>query len=112
MKIEESIKQTGAFIRKVFKEVPEELSIKKGIRTLNVDNIVVKLIRTDGTELLFDGDETSQNRMIRAYTVLKAKNLTSTLWKMSDNTIKEIQIDEFIDAIELAGIEQSKLWFS
>ena len=111
MKIEENIKQTGAFIRKVYVEVPEEFSVKKGSRQLNTDSIIVTVTRLDGTKLLFDGDETSQNRMIRAYTVMKAKNVTSTLWKMADNTVMDITADEFIDAVELAGIEQSNLWF-
>jgi hypothetical protein len=111
VQVQELIKQTGAYLRRVYIEVPEELTVKKGNRITEVDKIIVKVVRLDGTELFFNGDETSQNRMIRAYTVMKAKNLTAIPWRMADNNTLDVSADEFIDALELAGIEQGKVWF-
>lgn len=110
MKIVEQLKQTGAFIRKTFIEVPEELSLNKGIKYLNVENITVKVTRNDGSVLLFDGDETSQNRMMKYYIIMKEKQILNIPWKLSDNSIIEVTADELLEALHLASSTQSSLW--
>lgn len=75
-------------------------------RTLLVSRIKV----TTSTGKVFDGDETSQNRMTRAITVLRETELPSTLWTLTDNTQADVTLAEFIEALALASAAQSALW--
>jgi hypothetical protein len=75
-------------------------------RTLLVSRIKV----TTSTGKVFDGDETSQNRMNRAITVLRETGQPSAPWTLADNTEADVTLAEFIEALALAGAAQSALW--
>jgi len=82
IKIEPFTKTSGAFRRKMFKEVitPDIISGQKGDRINNVRSIVV----TTSNGNTFDGDETSQNRINRAITVMNNKPKGYTFnWKLA-----------------------------
>jgi len=109
MQIIETLKQTGAFIRKVYQEIPDTYSSTKGKRMLDVSRIKVT-ITIDGQEIAFDGDERSQDRLNRAYTVAKGKNKLAK-WKTYDNADVMLTADQILDILDAAGMEQTSLWF-
>jgi len=77
---------------------------KKAARAKAVERIIVKV---DGIPL--DGDEESQTRMTRAALVLGETE--STLWMCADNHPRPITKEQFVQAVRLAGEEQTRLWF-
>ena len=76
---------------------------KKEVRTYELGKIVVEV---DG--FLLDGDETSQERMNRAYTML-ADGATKE-WKDANNTWQTIPKETFKHAVVAAGTKQTELW--
>lgn len=89
--------ELARYEREVFKEKRQE----------NVERIRVTI--SNGRE--FDGDETSQNRMARALTLLNKKTPdTTTLWILANNEVVQVTSEELYEALELAGLEQTKLW--
>ena len=68
-------------------------------------------VTVDG--LVFDGDETAQDRMARAITMFNANNLpadTVTPWVLADNTVAEVTVSQLSQALLLAGQAQTALW--
>ena len=77
-------------------------------RTEAVSRITVEV---DG--LVFDGDETSQDRMTRAITMFTSSGLpadTTTSWVLADNTVAQVTIGQLTQALLLAGQKQTELW--
>jgi len=109
MKITQTLKQTGAYIRKVYNEIPDTYGSAKGQKLESVQGIVVS-ITVDGNEVQFDGDEVSQNRLHRAYTVAKEKNITIP-WKTYNNDMVMLNKDAILDILHKAGVKQTELWF-
>lgn len=79
--------------------------LKKEARTKKVSEIVV-----DVGGLLFDGDETSQNRMARTVVAMQTAGVTSIPWTLADNTIVEATVDNLIEALLKSGQAQSAMW--
>lgn len=84
----------------------EDYSLWKALRTITVENIVVEV---NGKR--FDGDELSQSRMVRAIIIAEATGDTSVNWKLSDNSILPVTINELKQALTLAGETQLEAWF-
>ena len=87
---------------------PEELEQQareafKAQRQLLVDDIKV----TVGGKV-FDGDETSQTRMARAAVAMTDQE--TILWVLADNTPTQCAKVELVEALRLAGEEQTKIW--
>ena len=59
---------------------------------------------------IFDGDEISQERMLRAVQIADVTGETTTMWKLADNSIVEVSLSELKEALTLAGKEMSKIW--
>lgn len=78
----------------------------KAQRTAAVGRIKV----TTASGRVFDGDEDSQNRMVRAIKALEATNTPSTLWVLADNTPVQVSAAELTEAMVLAGRAQSDAW--
>ena len=81
---------------------------KKALRAEAVSRITVEV---DG--MVFDGDETAQDRMARAITMFQANNLPAdyqTDWVLADNTIAKVTVTQLSQALLLAGKEQTALW--
>lgn len=79
--------------RKAFKEQ----------RTAAVNSIVVEV-----DSLLFDGDEVAQGRMSRAALVMQDNE--TTIWVQANNEPAIVTRAQLIEAIRLAGAEQTRLW--
>lgn len=80
--------------------------ISKEQRIIDVSNIIV----ATSTGKVFDGDEASQDRMVRAINIATITGATATKWKMADNSIVEVTLDELKEALALSGLEMSKIW--
>lgn len=59
---------------------------------------------------IFDGDETSQGRMLRAIQIADVTGETVTMWKLADNRVVEVTLYELKEALMLSGKEMSKIW--
>ena len=81
----------------------EARELFKQFRAEAVSQIVVEV---DG--LLFDGDETAQTRMTRAALVMQDDETTT--WMQANNVPAEVTKAQLIEAIRLAGAEQTRLW--
>ena len=75
----------------------------KAQRQILVDAIKV----TVGTKV-FDGDEVSQGRMARAAVAMT--DTETVLWVLADNTPTQCTKAELVEALRLAGEEQTKIW--
>ena len=71
---------------------------------------VAALTVTTSQGHVFDGDETSQNRMARAILALQGAGQASTLWVLNDNTAIDVTVAELTEALALAGAAQSAIW--
>lgn len=82
------------------------LKDKKKTRQLAVDNIVVVI----STGKMFDGDETSQDRMVRAIQTVEILGLTETTWVLATNDTAIITLDELKEALALSMQKMGELW--
>ena len=73
------------------------------------DHIYVSVVVTQYGRV-FDAGETSQDRMVRAIVISGITGSGFINWKLADNSIVEITIDELKEALTLAGQKMSKIW--
>lgn len=86
----------------------EELAQAKAERADAVSRITVTV---DG--MVFDGDETSQERMARTITAAVATGedmSATTTWVLADNTVAKVSIKQLAQALRAAGEAQTELW--
>lgn len=86
----------------------EELAQAKSERADAVSKITVTV---DG--MVFDGDETSQERMSRTITAAVATGApmtATTTWVLADNTVAQVSITQLAQALRAAGEAQTDLW--
>lgn len=77
----------------------------KAARQTQVDAITVSV-----NGKVFDGDETSQERMARALRVADITGQTSCTWVLHDNTAVTATKDELAQALALAMQAQGAMW--
>lgn len=86
-----------------------ELAKAKEERAEAVSKLTVTV---DG--MVFDADETSQNRMSRVVSGAQALGVdletTTQIWVLADNTIAQPTVAQLAQALKLAGQKQSELW--
>ena len=82
----------------------EKLLMAKSERADYVSKIVVEV---DG--MMFDGDETSQDRMARSVVALNDDTET-VQWVLTDNTIAQVTRVQLKQALRLAGEAQTAIW--
>ena len=97
------------FIIDIVSDVKLQYITSLNIKRLKVGN-VSKLQVTTSTGKIFDGDETSQDRMVRAIQIASITGLTETQWKLANNEIVMVSLDELKEALALAGQEMSRIW--
>lgn len=79
----------------------------KAQRALDVAAIKV----TSSLGRTFDGGEVDTQRMLEPIAVLKEKpEGTTTVWVLADNSVAEVALPEFLEVLELAGLEKTRLW--
>ena len=106
------IEKEDGTIEAVFRELLDEellpfaLKEKKELRTLLVANIEVEY-----NAIVYQGDETSQDRMSRAINWLP-DDIATVAWKAKDNSSKELTRLDLKEILFLAGKEQTRILFS
>lgn len=68
-------------------------------------------VEVDG--MVFDGDETSQERMARTVAIATANGMpmtTETTWVLADNAVAQVTLQQLAQACLLAGQKQTELW--
>ena len=108
--IKKTIKN-GAYTRTVYEEIPEIFSIDKGTRSTAVESSTVSITSTLGGTLVFDSDEISQLRILRAHYIGALRGLTTIEWKMTDNSKATVSLGDLEEALYQAGIQQQSIWF-
>jgi LmbE family N-acetylglucosaminyl deacetylase len=58
----------------------------------------------------FDGDEVSQDRMVRAIQTAEITGLKETTWKLADNSKVIVTLDELKEALALSAQKMSEIW--
>jgi len=104
--IKQEIVQNGPIIKRI--PVFEE-PIQKGKKAKRVENILNLTVTTKAGNI-FDANEISQNIILKTIHILEWNNLIETDWKLADNTIKKISIEEFKEVLKLSLTAQSNLW--
>lgn len=85
-----------------------DLEEAKAVRATAVGRLTVTV---DG--MVFDADETSQNRMSRVVSGAQALGIdqsTTQVWVLADNTVATPTVAQLAQALKLAGEKQSELW--
>lgn len=86
-----------------------DLDAAKATRATKVDALTVTV-----KGMVFDADETSQNRMSRVVSGAQALgvdlNTTTQIWVLADNTVAQPTIAQIAQALKLAGEAQTALW--
>ena len=86
-----------------------DLDAAKAERATQVGRLTVTV---DG--MVFDADETSQNRMSRVVSGAQAlgidMNTTTQVWVLADNTVAQPTVAQLAQALKLAGEAQTALW--
>lgn len=86
-----------------------DLDLAKATRATKVGALTVTV---DG--MVFDADETSQNRMSRVVSGAQALgvdlNTTTQIWVLADNTVATPTVAQLAQALKLAGEAQTALW--
>lgn len=85
-----------------------DLDSAKATRATKVDALTVTV---DG--MVFDADETSQNRMSRVVAGAQALGVdqsTTQVWVLADNTVATPTVAQLAQALKLAGEAQTALW--
>lgn len=59
---------------------------------------------------VFDGDEVAQGRIARAVAAAESAAISTYQWKLADNSVAEVSLDELKQALALAFQAQSALW--
>lgn len=86
---------------------PQQLRAEaKAARTDAVAAITV----TTSTGKTFDGDETSQTRMVRAIIGMQAASIGTISWTLANNQSVTVTVAELTEALILAGQQQSAVW--
>ena len=80
--------------------------ISKANRAIHVENIEVEY-----NGVVYQGDETSQDRMSRAINGLP-DDVTTISWKAKDNSSQELTRLDLKEILFLAGQEQTRIWFN
>ena len=99
---------SGQWVLDTEKEAEVAMSEAKTERTEAVSRITVEV---DG--MIFDGDETSQERMSRTVAIATANGMpmtTGTTWVLADNTVAQVTLRQLAQACLLAGQKQTELW--
>ena len=74
------------------------------------DITTAEILVTTSTGNVFNGDEVSQNRLIRAIMALQLTGTLTTHWVLANNVAVEVGVPELAEALALSGAAQTALW--
>lgn len=102
----------GAMLEKP--EKPAEVLAEEELAKLKAERaaaVAALTVTVDG--MVFDGDETAQERMARTVTAATATGASmddTTVWVLHDNTVATPTIRQLATALRMAGEAQTALW--
>lgn len=96
-------------------EMPEDIAEAKALEEAKEERAdIVSKIKVTVDGMVFDGDETAQNRIgrvIAAALLLGVDiNTTKQTWVLADNTVAQPTIKQLAEALKLAGEAQTDAW--
>ena len=97
----------GKFIKKELIISPE----KQALRTKEHKAELIRNTEVVYKNIVYQGDETSQDRISRAINGLP-DDIATILWKAKDNSSHELTRLDLKEILFLAGQEQTRIWFS
>ena len=59
---------------------------------------------------VFDGNEISQERILRKINTLLISSQDTTMWKLADNSTVDVTLEELKEALSLSDKEMSRIW--
>lgn len=97
-------------LRRMDDSIPGDLEMyDKYMYNMRAEN-VNKLVVTTASGKEFNGDEKSQDRMLRAIQIAELVSETTTKWKLADNSIVDVSLSELKEALSLSGRAMSDIW--
>lgn len=72
----------------------------------------VNEIKVTVNDKVFDGNEISQERIARTITMANIMGLTQTDWKLADNTIATVTLEELKQALTLSVLAMNEIWLN
>ncbi len=70
----------------------------------------VAAIKVTVSGKVFDGDEVAQGRMARAVAVADITGINTCQWRLADNSVASVAVDELRQALSLSLQAQGDLW--
>ena len=96
------------------REVPAEyfaVNVQANSKKRKIQDVAKSTV-TIGSGKVFDGDEKSQDRMVRAINIAEIAGKDKTLWKLADNTTVTVTLYELKEALVLAGEKMGEIWLA
>lgn len=85
---------------------PDPLVMAKNTRSMEVQRIVVVV-----DEMLFDGNENAQQRMLMKIQTWNTSDKT-TKWVLADNIVADVTKDQLTKALQESVKEMNKIWLT
>lgn len=95
----------AAILSQIDFEIAQDAVAAKKLR-----DTAVAAIKVTVNGKVFDGDEVAQGRIARALAAAESAGITTYQWKLADNSVAEVSLDELKQALALAFQAQSELW--
>ena len=86
----------------------QELEVERLVKAKSERADYVSKIIVEVDDMLFDGDETSQDRMARS--IIALNDGETVQWVLADNTIAQVTKEQLREALRKAGTAQTSIW--
>lgn len=95
----------AAILSQIDFEIAQDAVAAKKLR-----DTAVAAIKVTVNGKVFDGDEIAQGRIARAVAAAESAAISAYQWKLADNSVAAVSLDELKQALALAFQAQSALW--
>lgn len=96
-----------------FEEVSEVSFSSLPIKLADKREVLIRaLVVESSIGNIFDADERSQERMARAILVMRQQGVPTTSWKLNNNEIVTVTVEELEDVLVKASEETSNIWLT
>lgn len=95
----------AAILSQIDFEIAQDAVVAKKLR-----DTAVAAIKVTVNGKVFDGDEIAQGRIARAVAAAESAAISAYQWKLADNSVAAVSLDELKQALALAFQAQSALW--
>ena len=96
-----------------FEEVSEVSFTSLPIKLADKREVLIQALVVESfTGNIFDADERSQERITRAVLVMRQQEVLTTSWKLNNNEIVTVTVEELEDVLAKASAETSNIWLT